>query len=225
MDHRTIVVTGASKGLGRVLVDGFAKLGHRVVGCARNAEAMQELRAAYPDSNFQALDVTDAEQVQNWAEQVVSEIGVPDLIVNNAALINENRCLWEVSVKEFSNVVDVNIKGVFHVIKAFLPRMIENGTGVIANFSSGWGRATSPEVAPYCATKWAIEGLSQALAQELPRGLASVPVNPGIINTDMLQSCFGSAASSYPSPGDWAQRAVPFLLKLGPQDNGRPVSI
>jgi NAD(P)-dependent dehydrogenase (short-subunit alcohol dehydrogenase family) len=96
---------------------------------------------------------------------------------------------------------------------------------VIVNLSSGWGRSSAPEVAPYCATKWAIEGLTRALAQELPRGLAAVPVNPGVIDTDMLRSCFGASASDYPSPERWAQAAIPFLLQLGPKHNGNPVTV
>ena len=102
--------------------------------------------------------------------------------------------------------------------------MIKRKRGVIVNFSSGWGRSTDAEVAPYCATKWAIEGLTLAFAQELPSGMAAVALNPGIINTDMLQSCFGGSASGYLSPADWAKSAVPFLLKLGPGDNGKQLT-
>src|SRR5207302_9465479 len=127
----------------------------------------------------------------------------PDLLVNNAALVNDNAPLWEVPPDQFSRVIDVNIKGVYHVIRAFVPAMIRKGSGVIINFSSGWGRSTSPEVAPYCATKFAIEGLTQALAQELPEGLAAVPLNPGVIDTDMLRSCFGDSAGGYPKPEGW----------------------
>jgi NAD(P)-dependent dehydrogenase (short-subunit alcohol dehydrogenase family) len=79
-------------------------------------------------------------------------------------------------------------------------------------------------VAPYCATKWAIEGLTQALAQELPPGMAAVPFNPGIIDTDMLHSSFGSSASGYPTPEEWAETAVPFLLRLESVDNGKPLT-
>jgi NAD(P)-dependent dehydrogenase (short-subunit alcohol dehydrogenase family) len=78
--------------------------------------------------------------------------------------------------------------------------MIRRGSGVIVNFSSGWGRSVSAEVAPYCASKWAVERLTRALAEELPSGLAAVPLNPGIINTEMLQSCFGADAQNYPEP-------------------------
>ena len=119
----------------------------------------------------------------------------------------------------------MNLKGTANVIRHFAPEMIKRRSGVIVNFSSGWGRSTDAEVAPYCATKWAIEGLTQALAQELPPGMAAVPLNPGIINTDMLRSCFGGSASSYPTPCEWADIAVPFLLKLGPSDNGNPLTV
>ena len=107
----------------------------------------------------------------------------------------------------------------------YVPAMVAAGRGVVANFSSYWGRSTSPEVAPYCASKWAMEGLSQALAQELPPGMAAVALNPGIINTEMLQSCFGSGAASYPTAEHWAALAVPFLAGLGPSDNGESLTV
>jgi len=145
--------------------------------------------------------------------------------LNNAALINENAPLWEILAEDFDSVIDVNIKGTANTIRHFLPAMIERQTGVIVNFSSGWGRSTSAEVASYCATKWAIEGLTQALAQELPRGMAAIPLNPGVINTELLQSCFGSQAQHYPTAEEWAETAVPFLLKLSARDNGKLLTV
>ena len=71
----------------------------------------------------------------------------------------------KVSEEEFSRLIDINIKGVASMIRLLVPAMIERGRGVIVNFSSGWGRSTSPEVAPYCASKWAIEGLSMAMGE------------------------------------------------------------
>ena len=103
--------------------------------------------------------------------------------------------------------------------------MLQAGRGVVVNFSSGWGRSTSPEVAPYCATKWAIEGLSQAMAQELPGGMACVALNPGIIDTAMLRRCFGGAAADFPGPGEWAKKAVPFLAGLTARDNGQSLTV
>ena len=91
--------------------------------------------------------------------------------------------------------------------------MVKRGSGVIVNLSSGWGRITSPEVAPYCATKYAIEGLTLALAQELPEGMAAVPLNPGVIDTDMLRQAWSNGASRYPKAEQWAKKAAPFSAR------------
>jgi NAD(P)-dependent dehydrogenase (short-subunit alcohol dehydrogenase family) len=163
-------------------------------------------------------------EVKEWAGRLLRSCAPPDLVLNNAGVINKNAPLWKIPEKEFSQVLDVNVKGVANIIRHFVPEMIKRKRGVIVNFSSGWGRSTDADVAPYCASKWAIEGLTQALAQELPSGLAAVALNPGIIDTDMLQSCFGGSASSYPSPAEWAKAAVPFLLTLGPDDNGKQLT-
>lgn len=207
------------------LTEAFAEMGHVVAGCCRSRESVRDLRIRFGEPHqFAVVDVTDFAQVQAWSLQVLDSMEGPDLLINNAAVINENASLWQTAPEEFSRVVDVNIKGVFHVLRCFVPAMIERETGVVVNFSSGWGRSTSPEVAPYCATKWAIEGLTRALADELPHGMAAVPLNPGIINTEMLQSCFGRDAIAYPSPREWARKAAPFLLELGPEDNGDPLT-
>lgn len=221
-----IVVSGVSRGLGRALVDRFVEAGHTVAGCARSSRPIEELQTAYPAPHrFDLIDVSDDRQVANWAESVCAELGPPGLLINNAAVINPNAKLWEVDAEQFDRVVDVNIKGVVNVIRHFVPAMVAAQAGVIANISSGWGRSTSAEVAPYCGTKWAIEGLTKALAQELPRGMAAVPVNPGIINTEILQSCFGTSASHYPDPDEWSRIAAPFLTSLGPRQSGESVSV
>lgn len=225
-EPRRIVITGVTRGLGRALAEGFARAGHTVAGCGRTASGIEALRQALgPPHALAVLDVTDDPAVAAWAGRLLATIGPPDLLVNNAAIINRNATLWEVPAAEFDQVIDINIKGVVNVLRHFVPAMIERGSGVIVNLSSEWGRSTSPEVAPYCATKWAIEGLTRALAQELPRGLAAIPLSPGIIDTDMLRSCFGAAAGQYPDADQWARTAVPFLLKLGPKESGKPMTV
>ncbi len=213
---RVVAITGVTRGLGRALAEGLARAGHRVVGCGRTAEALGHLRSrlGHPH-DLAALDVTHDLAVKAWADRVIAEHGPPDLLINNAAAINRNAPLWQVPADEFDRVIDVNVKGVANVIRHFAPAMIARGSGVIVNLSSGWGRSTSPEVAPYCASKWAIEGLTRALAQELPPGMAAVPVNPGIIDTEMLRSCFGESASQHPAPDEWARAAVAVLPRPG----------
>lgn len=225
-EPKTVVVTGATRGLGRAMATELQQRGFRVVGCGGGEKTVAEAMGDFPAPHqLDRVDVASDEAVEAWASRVMEKYGPPALLLNNAAIINQNAALWEIGAGEFDRVMDVNIKGVANMIRHFVPAMIGKGTGVIVNFSSGWGRSTSPEVAPYCATKWAIEGLTQALAQELPPGMAAIPLNPGVINTAMLQSCFGEAASAYPTPKQWAENAVPLLLELGPEDNGRPMSV
>ena len=223
---RTIVLTGATRGLGRALTERLIAEGHTVIGCGRSSSAVDELTARHGDPHgFAALDVADASQVDGWASEVIARWGAPDLLINNAALINRNAPLWRVPADEFAALLAVNIGGTANMIRSFVPAMIERGTGVIVNMSSGWGRSTSPDVGPYCTTKWAIEGFNGSLAQELPPGLAAVAVGPGAIDTDMLRTCWGEGAAAYPSPTAWAPGAAKFLLALGPENNGQSLSI
>ena len=117
------------------------------------------------------------------------------------------------------------LPGVANVMRAFIPSMIERKKGIIVNMSSGWGHSTSPGVSAYCASKWGIEGLTKSVAQELPDPLAAIPVNPGVINTDMLQIAFGQSASSYMKPHKWSETAAPFLLNLTRSSNGTSVTV
>lgn len=223
---KTIVLTGATKGLGRAMTAEFARLGHRVLGCGRSPGAIDELvRDFPPPHDFQTLDVASMSAVDLWAARLINEFGPPDLLINNAALINENGKLWDIPPETFDRVIDVNIKGVYYSIRAFAPAMIQRGQGVIVNLSSGWGKSTAPYVAPYCASKYAIEGLTLALAAEMPAGMAAVPFSPGIIHTKMLESCFGPDAHNFPEPDDWVKRAVPYLLSIGPSHNGQSLEM
>jgi NAD(P)-dependent dehydrogenase (short-subunit alcohol dehydrogenase family) len=226
-DQRIIILTGVSRGLGRALAGQFIARGHTVWGCGRSAAAITELQRAHPaPHDWDVVDVADDAAVMAWAKRLLGAGRVvPDLLINNAALMNPVAPLWQISAADFDALVDVNIKGVANVIRAFGPAMVERRRGVIVNLSSGWGRSVSAEVAPYCASKWAIEGLSKAMAEEVPEGMAVVPLNPGVIDTDMLRSCFGTAAENYETADVWARKAAPFILGLGAKDNGRSVTV
>jgi NAD(P)-dependent dehydrogenase (short-subunit alcohol dehydrogenase family) len=223
---KRIVLTGVSRGLGQAMVQGFIAAGHTVCGCARDKQAIARLRKRWPAPNrFSVVDVSDDASVRRWARASLEQLGGVDLLVNNAGVINANAPLWEISAAELSKVVDVNIKGVANVIRHFVPAMIRRRSGVIVNFSSGWGRSVAPQVAPYCASKWAVEGLTRALAQELPKGMAAVALNPGIIDTQMLRSCFGASAGLYPDVENWSRRAIGFILNISAKDNGEPLTV
>lgn len=218
-----VCITGCTKGLGLALSKWFLNEGWYVSGFGRNQTSIESLQS-HNNGYFRTEDVTNDSAVGSFATELAEHWGTPDLLVNNAGIINANAPLWEVPPEEFGRVIDINIKGVYNSLRHFAPQMIERGSGIMINLSSGWGRSTSPEVAPYCATKWAVEGLSQAMAQELPLGVAVTAMNPGIIDTDMLRSCFGNEAASFGDATQWAERAGPFLAGLDSSINGKALT-
>src|ERR1043165_4139867 len=221
-----IVITGVTRGLGRALVEEFIRAGHTVIGCGRSGTEIFDLRMTHPaPHDFSVVDVALDNKVALWAAKVLEADSAPDLLINNAALMNRLAPVWEQDDREFTKLVDVNIRGVANVIRHFAPAMVARKKGVIVNFSSGWGRSVSPEVGPYCMSKWAIEGLTKAMAAELPAGMAAIPLNPGVIDTAMLRACWADGAAAHPQAVQWAKTAAPFILKLGPKQNGQSVSV
>ena len=181
----------------------FSSRGWRVAGGARNQDALADVQQdMQSDHFFDRLDVTIPEQVENFARSVKDKFGSPDLLVNNAGLINKNASLLDVSPEEFASVLTVNLGGVHNMIRSFLPMMQEAGRGIIANFSSYWGQSTAPEVAPYCATKWGVEGLTRSLAQELPSGLGVALIRVLLIRICWAPSTFGEEALGCESPDE-----------------------
>src|SRR5437764_1094464 len=120
MTVRCILITGAGRGLGRAMTEKFIELGHTVIACSRQAAHVAELSKQYgPPHQFTAVDVADDATVEQWAKKVLAAAGPPDLLLNNAALVNRNAPLWQVPPNEFSRVIDVNIKGIYHVLRHF----------------------------------------------------------------------------------------------------------
>ena len=226
INTQNIIITGVTRGLGMALAKQYIKQGHMVIGCGRNANLIGSMSDLYSkNTDFQVLDISNYKEVSSWAQDINNKYGAPDYLINNAGVINKNNYLWNISPDEFSSVIDINIKGVYNTIKEFVPGMIARGKGTVVNLSSGWGRSTSPEVAPYCSSKWAIEGLSKSLAQELPDGITCVALNPGVIDTDMLRSCWKDQAAQYEDPENWAKRAAPFILNINNNDSRASLTV
>ncbi len=222
-----VVITGVTKGLGKALAKQFIQQGWRVAGCGTSAKAIAGLQKEYDkDHAFSVVDVTDNNAVKKWAHQVEATLGAPTILINNAGIINNLAPLWKIPSSEFNNVMAINVNGVFNVLQHFIPIMLQAKKGLIINISSNGGKKGEAEFAPYCASKFAIEGLTQSLAQELPEGLTVVSVDPGGgINTDMLKQIYPENAADYPNPDVWAKKAVPYLMSISAQDNGKSLII
>lgn len=168
------------------------------------------------------VDVADFAQVQAWIQGLPF---VPDLVIANAGLVLTPQPLWEVDPQEFSRLLDVNVKGMFHLFRAALPAMLERRQGILVGISSGYGRSTTPRMSAYCTSKWAVEGMIKSLAQELPKTMAAVALDPGTLQTDMLRKALGAGARFFPTPDQWVESACGLLLQLGPAHNGQSLAV
>lgn len=223
--QKVVVITGATKGIGLSLTRVYAAHGWTVVGCSRSEEGVASLAKELPSPHFfSVVDVSRDDQVSKWAQEVIKKYGAPDTLFNNAGVINRPANAWEISAQEFDNVIAVNVMGPANCIRHFVPAMIKRGQGLIINMSSVWGRQADTEFAPYCASKFAVEGLTKCLAQELPKGLIAVTLDPGGVNTEMLRKAIGSGYD-FPTPEQWIVKAFPFIMQISSQDNGKTLIV
>lgn len=137
---KSVIITGVTQGLGRAMVDRFHELGWNIYGCGRSKNKIEELKKQYSKiHDFQVIDVSDSQQVNDWANYILNRHMAPDLIINNASIVNQNAQLWKITAQEFENVMNVNVNGVVNVIRAFVPAMVARKEGIIINMSSSWG--------------------------------------------------------------------------------------
>jgi NADP-dependent 3-hydroxy acid dehydrogenase YdfG len=184
---RTWFITGASTGFGRVLAEEVLKAGGKVVATARNLDKVKDFEAKYPQTaKALALDVTDAGQVDSVVTQAIAKFGRVDVLVNNAGY-GVAGAIEEVSAAEYMPMFETNVFGLQRVTRAFLPHLRKQRSGHILNLSSIGGVVASPGMGYYNATKFAVEGLSEALAAEVaPLGIRVTIVEPGPFRTDFL---------------------------------------
>lgn len=182
-------ITGASQGIGLILAQQLLANGYNVIATARNLEA---LKNTVGHSSAQLLplqvDITNEESVTSAVNAAIEQFGKIDVLVNNAGfgLIGG---IEESSAKEVQNSFDVNVFGLLNVTRAILPHMRAASSGQIFNLSSVFGLIAGAGWGIYCATKFAVEGLSEALAQEVkPFGINVTIIEPGYVRTNFLKS-------------------------------------
>jgi NAD(P)-dependent dehydrogenase (short-subunit alcohol dehydrogenase family) len=198
------LITGSSSGFGRALAHAALERGYRVVATARQPEQLQELRDRYPDRVLTvALDVTDEQSVQQAVAAALSAYDRIDVLVNNAGY-GAFGAIEEFSLDDIRQQFEVNFFGLLDVTRAVLPTMREQRSGHILNISSVGGFASFSGAGIYSASKFALEGASEALAQEVkPLGIKVTIVEPGAFRT-----AFRTSASSKPPAhliADYAQ--------------------
>ncbi|MBI3723991.1 SDR family oxidoreductase [bacterium] len=218
-------MTGASRGIGAALAPALGEKKARLTLVARDERALEETAARTRERGGEAIvvagDVASPETARRAVAAAASAFSTLDLLVNNAGVLTRAPLL-ETPIEDWRRVLEVNVLGTVAFLREALAVMVARKRGACVNLSSGWGRSAEAEVAPYVASKWAVEGLTRSVALEVPRGIAVVAVNPGIIRTEMLDLAFGKAESSaYPPPEALAPRFVRLLEALDASWNGR----
>lgn len=215
------VVTGASRGIGRAAAEALARRHHAVSLWGRDLAQLNAVAAEIERNDGKAqvveCDVASAASVDLAARRVLHELGVPDVVVNNAGIV-ERALVEEMPESMWDRVLDTNLKGPYLVTRALLGPMKSRGTGRIVHVASisstlGTGRASA-----YCASKWGLVGFMKSLAEELRgTGLQTMAVLPGSTDTDMLA---GSGFAAQMSAEDVAKTIVWAALDAPPATHG-----
>jgi NAD(P)-dependent dehydrogenase (short-subunit alcohol dehydrogenase family) len=182
--RKILLITGVSSGFGRALAQEALAAGHTVVGTVRSAEAKRDFEALSAHAVGRVLDVTDFDAIDAIVSDIESSVGAVDVLVNNAGYGHEG-IMEESPLSEMRRQFDVNVFGAVAMIKAVLPFMRERRRGHILNITSMGGHITMPGITYYCGSKFALEGISEALGKELATlGIAVTAVAPGSFRTD-----------------------------------------
>jgi len=181
---KTLLVTGVSSGFGRALAQEALAAGHRVVGTVRSAQALRDFEALGMAAAGRVLDVTDVDAIPALVAEIEATAGPLDVLVNNAGYGHEG-IMEESPLEALRRQLDVNVVGAVAMMKAVLPAMRRRRRGHIVNITSMGGFITLPGIAYYCGSKFALEGISEALGQEVAAlGIHVTAVAPGSFRTD-----------------------------------------
>jgi short-subunit dehydrogenase len=200
---RVVLISGASSGIGRRLAVDLAARGATVVGCARSRERLEEtereMKRYSATSIVHPCDVGDPQQVQAMVEKVLAQFGRIDVLINNAGF-GFYKTLADSPLESIEAVLRTNFLGAVYCIKEVLPSMTARRSGHIVNIASGAGKIGTPKMAAYCASKFAMIGLSESLYHEFrPLGIHVSVISPGPVRTKM-QLLFDQLAAGVWTP-------------------------
>jgi 3-oxoacyl-[acyl-carrier protein] reductase len=222
------VITGAGRGIGRAIALALAERGLDVALLGRTQDDLVAVaaevleRAPRRRALVLPCDVSSDADVHHARDRVLAELGVPNVVVNNAGVVVRAR-VEDTSEHAWDHVMDVNLKGAFLVTRAFLPTMRERGFGRVVNISSISATLGTARLSAYCASKWGLVGFTKALAEELRgSGLQAVSILPGSVDTSMLHD---SGFEPQMTPSDVAGVVVYAALDAPAAVNGSALEV
>lgn len=227
LKDRTVLITGASRGIGAAMARGFAAEGANVVLLARSAASLEALAAEIAAAGGQALaiggDVGTWADVEGAVSQAVARFGRLDVLVNNAGVIEPIARLADSDPAAWGQAIDINLKGVYHGLRAVIPAMLAGDGGTIINISSGAATGALEGWSHYCAGKAGALSLTAVAAKEYgPQGIRVVGLSPGTVATEMQVVIKASGVNpvsqldpSVHIPTEWVARAAIHLCGDG----------
>lgn len=187
----TVLITGASQGIGKATALLFAQKGYDIVLAARREELLAQVEQEVQNLGRAAIsvstDVKDADQVKNLVDKAIARFGAIDVLINNAGIYISGPA-EQFSLADWHQAIDTNLWGYIHTIQALLPHFLERKSGTIVNLSSIGGKVPAPYLVPYCTSKFAVTGLTQSLHSELkPKGIHVCGIYPNVIKSSLME--------------------------------------
>jgi len=190
---QTALITGGNKGIGRAICFALAKEGANIVIAARkeseSRETLDKLKSMGSKAIAVHADVRNEEDVRRLISMVIDKFGRLDILVNNAGVACKRR-LEDTTLEEYDKIMDTNLKGVFLCTKYAIPYIKKSNNGKIINISSAGGLHGLPELSVYCGSKFAVNGMTEAIASELEGEIKVYSICPGAVDTDMYRSIY-----------------------------------
>ena len=217
---KTALITGASRGIGAATARHLASLGANVALAARSADNVERIANEIGSKAIGiACDVSDWTQAAAAVARAQDTFGSVDILVNNAGLIDPIARIEDADPLDWGKVVDVNVKGAFHMLRAVVPGMVLQGSGLVVNISSGAAYSALEGWSHYCATKAALLSLTRTAQKELsPKGVNVIGLSPGTVATDMQRAIKSSGINPVSQlnweahiPVEWVAQAIAWL--------------
>jgi NAD(P)-dependent dehydrogenase (short-subunit alcohol dehydrogenase family) len=201
LSQKVVVVTGAGNGIGRSVAIRCAGVGAALVLAGRSVDNLDEVAAELRSAGSAALvvptDVTDPEAVENLAAETIRTFGKADVLVNNSGIAGPTAVAWETPIAEWQQTLDVNLTGPWLCARAFIPRMMDGGSGSIVNIGSVTGKRPLLGRTPYAASKAGLIGITRTLAEEAgPHGIRVNLISPGPVEGPRIERVFQGQAEA-----------------------------
>jgi NAD(P)-dependent dehydrogenase (short-subunit alcohol dehydrogenase family) len=234
LTRKTVLISGASRGIGEASVSEFIHAGANIVLTARSGADINRIAAPFGDRALAiAGDIADPDFVNTMIDQTIAHFGQLDVIINNAAALHPIARIEDADIDEWSKLININVKGVFYAAKAALPHMMKTGEGIILTVSSGAAHNPLEGWSAYCASKAAAAMMTRSLHLEYGwHGISSMGLSPGTVATQMQREIKASGMNPVSEldwsdhvPPSWPAKAMVYMCQNAKQFAGQELAL